>query len=42
MPVCRECKYYSPIDEDTGDCFGHKVPANMDVEKCPANAFQPK
>lgn len=42
MHTCKECKFYKPIDEAKGDCFGHKVPANLDVDKCPAKAFQPK
>jgi hypothetical protein len=27
---------------EIGDCFGHEVPANLDVENCPAKAFTPK
>jgi len=42
MATCSECKFYKEIDETKGDCFGHEVQADMDVEKCPANAFQPK
>lgn len=42
MPVCSECKHYKPVNDEIGDCFGHEVPANLDVEKCPAKAFTPK
>ena len=40
--TCKDCKYYRPIDEEKGDCFGHVVPADMPVEKCPAKAFEPR
>jgi hypothetical protein len=39
---CRDCKYYKPIDDEKGDCFGHIVPGDMPAEKCPAKAFVPK
>jgi hypothetical protein len=39
---CKDCKFYKPINAIEGDCFGHKVPASMDVSKCPQKAFQPK
>ena len=42
MPICKDCKFYKPKDETKGDCFGHEVPADMNVEQCPAKAFQPK
>lgn len=42
MLKCKECKFYKRIDNDKGDCFGHEVPANMDANKCPKKAFQPK
>ena len=42
MPKCKDCKFYKPIDETKGDCFGHVVPANMDAERCPTKSFQPK
>ena len=42
MPTCKDCKFYKPIDETKGDCFGHEVPADMNVDKCPAGAFQPR
>jgi len=42
MPTCKDCKFYKKIDETKGDCFGHEVPANMDVERCPTKSFQSK
>lgn len=42
MPTCSECKFYRPLDDTKGDCFGHEVPATLDVEKCPQQAFQPR
>ncbi|MFH1126477.1 MAG: hypothetical protein V1718_00010 [archaeon] len=42
MTKCKDCKFYKPIDAKKGDCFGHEVPANMDSDKCPQKAFQPK
>jgi len=42
MTECRECKYYKPIDETRGDCFGHEVPATMNVDFCPSKAFTPR
>ena len=23
MPTCKECKFYKPIDDSKGSCFGH-------------------
>jgi hypothetical protein len=40
--TCKDCKYYKPIDETKGECFGHIVPADMPVEQCPAKAFEPR
>ena len=40
MATCKECKHYEPIDETSGDCFGHQVPAGRDAEECPAKAFE--
>ena len=40
--TCKDCKYYKPIDEARGDCFGHEVPADMLAEQCPAKAFELK
>lgn len=42
MPICKDCIFYEPITDRTGHCFGNDVPANRNVEECPANAFQPK
>lgn len=42
MPKCKECKFYKKIDETKGDCFGHTVPANCDVNNCPTKSFQPR
>ena len=42
MAQCKDCKFYKPIDDNKGDCFGHEVPATLDVGKCPSNAFQPR
>ena len=25
MPVCSDCKFYKPIDDAVGDCFGIEV-----------------
>lgn len=38
--TCKDCKYYRPIDDTKGECFGHTVPADMPAEKCPAKAFE--
>ena len=40
MPMCKDCKFYTPIDETKGDCFGIEVPANMNANDCPQKAFQ--
>jgi hypothetical protein len=42
MTECKECKFYKPINESKGDCFGHEVPANMNTDNCPQKAFQPR
>jgi hypothetical protein len=42
MAKCKDCKFYKPLTETTGDCFGHEVPAQMDSNNCPQKAFQPK
>ncbi|MEM2112115.1 MAG: hypothetical protein QXX08_09610 [Candidatus Bathyarchaeia archaeon] len=41
-PTCKDCKFYKPIDENKGDCFGHEVMAKMPAERCPAKSFQPR
>jgi hypothetical protein len=40
-PTCKDCKFYKPKDENTGDCLGYEVLAKMSAEKCPAKSFQP-
>lgn len=42
MSQCKDCEYYKPIDESKGDCFGHEVPATMNVENCPTHSFKPR
>jgi len=42
MPKCNECKFYEPVNEEKGDCFGQEVPGDMDAEKCPVKAFRPR
>lgn len=42
MATCKECKFFQPIDEAEGSCFGHKVEAERPVEECQAKAFKPK
>nr|MDO8086451.1 hypothetical protein [Candidatus Sigynarchaeum springense] len=42
MAQCKECEFYKPIDAKKGDCFGHEVPASLDVSKCPAHSFKPR
>ena len=42
MPMCRGCKFYTPIDDTVGDCFGVEVSGDMDASNCPADAYQPK
>lgn len=41
MATCQDCRFYKKKTENTGDCFGHEVPASMDASKCPQKAFQP-
>lgn len=42
MATCKDCKFYEQIDEAKGNCFGHEVPADRDVDECPAKAFEAK
>ncbi|HOI40997.1 MAG TPA: hypothetical protein PL168_09730 [Methanobacterium sp.] len=42
MPQCKECKFYKPIDNEKGNCFGQEIPGDMDTDKCLVNAFRPK
>jgi len=39
-PTCKDCKFYKPIDENKGDCFGHEVMAKClqkSVQQTPSN-----
>jgi hypothetical protein len=41
--TCSECKHYTPIDEDEGDCpIAGKRLASADNATCPQKAFEPK
>ncbi|MHA1149231.1 MAG: hypothetical protein ACTSR8_13410 [Promethearchaeota archaeon] len=42
MAQCKDCKFYKPIDDTKGDCFGHEVPAVRDAEECPTKSYQPQ
>ena len=42
MAQCKDCKFYQPVDETKGLCFGYEVPANRDADECPQKAFSPK
>ena len=42
MAQCKECKFYKPLDDSKGDCFGHEVPAGTDVNHCPTKSYQPR
>ncbi len=42
MKTYKDCKFYKPIDETKGNCFGHEVSADQNAEECPQKAFQPK
>ncbi|MEJ2249648.1 MAG: hypothetical protein P8Y97_08315 [Candidatus Lokiarchaeota archaeon] len=35
MVQCKDCKFYKPVDDTKGDCFGHEVPATTDASSCP-------
>ena len=41
--TCVECKHYTVIDDDKGDCpiAGERL-ASADVATCPQKAFEPK
>jgi hypothetical protein len=41
--TCSECKHYTPIDENKGDCpiAGERL-ATADNITCPQKAFEPK
>ncbi|MFX0073387.1 MAG: hypothetical protein ACFFAO_20100 [Candidatus Hermodarchaeota archaeon] len=42
MAQCKDCKFYKPIDDTKGDCFGHEVAATRNAEECPTKSFQPR
>jgi RNA polymerase subunit RPABC4/transcription elongation factor Spt4 len=44
MPTCKDCKFYTPIDEETGMCanLGRETFADKDTGLCPMRTFQPK
>ncbi|HUV79571.1 MAG TPA: hypothetical protein VMW40_01895 [Candidatus Bathyarchaeia archaeon] len=44
MPTCKDCKFYTPADEKTGNCsnLGIEVLADRDAGMCPMRTFQPK
>ena len=42
MATCKDCKHYNSVDDETGNCFGVEVKADMDADACPAKAFEPK
>lgn len=41
--TCAECKHYTPIDDEKGDCpiAGPRM-ASADIATCPQRAFEPK
>lgn len=44
MPTCKDCKFYTPVDEKKGNCsgLGSEVLADRDAGRCPMRTFQPK
>ncbi|MBE0515994.1 MAG: hypothetical protein IBX41_01205 [Methanophagales archaeon] len=44
MPTCKDCKFYTPVTETTGNCsnLGSEVLADKDAGMCPMRAFQPR
>ena len=42
MPKCKDCKYFKPLDDKMGDCFGVEISGERDADECPTNAFEPK
>jgi len=41
MPTCKDCKYYTRIDNEKGTCYGRLVMADRDIEECPMKAYHP-
>ena len=42
MQTCNECKFYKPIDDSKGSCFGHEVQGDRETGQCPTRTFVPK
>ena len=42
MATCKDCKFYEPMDETKGNCFGYEISGDRDADECPQKAFQPK
>jgi hypothetical protein len=42
VSTCKECKFYEPIDDSKGSCFGHEVPGDRETTQCPTRTFIPK
>jgi hypothetical protein len=42
MPTCNECKFYKPIDDSKGNCFGHEVQGDRETSQCPTRTFVAK
>jgi hypothetical protein len=44
MPTCKDCKFYTPVDEKKGICsgLGSEVLADRDAGRCPLRTFRPK
>lgn len=40
MVECKDCKFYKPIDDSKGNCFGHEVAANLNADNC--GDFKPR
>ena len=44
MPTCKDCQFYTPMDEEKGNCSnqGTETLADRDSGMCPLRAFLPK
>lgn len=40
MRCCLNCKFYEPVDNKKGTCFGFNAKANDDANKCPVELFK--
>jgi hypothetical protein len=38
--ICKDCKYYKPVDEVKGNCFEQEVLAKMPTQLCPVQGFE--